>query len=223
MARWPFVIVVLGILAGTAEAQQDVYGGGTLAVDAGSRGPIGIGTFPAAGAFVGWRFVEHWSVEFHIDRGFKEADGPTFDGLLYVESGGNLADRERRGIFGRSTREYRSKEEFALLTTWQPRHTGRVGAAVTMGISKRRFETHHVIRITGVGPDVTYPPDHPLLQGIDETRDTVGGGATGGFMVPVKVASGVTIAPEIRVTLGLITDESTYKQFYSGVRVMFGY
>lgn len=223
MARFPFVIVMLGILVSTAEAQQSVYGGGTFAADAGGRGPIDIGTFPAAGGFVGWRFVENWSVELHLDKGFKETAGPTFEGLLSAQNGGDPADRERRGIFGRSTREYRAKEGIALLFVWQPRHTGRVGAAVTMGLSRRRFETHHVIRITGVGPDVTYPPDHPLLQGLDETNDTVGGGAAGGFMIPVKIVSGLTIAPEVRVTFGLITDESTYKQFYSGVRVMWGY
>ena len=41
-------------------------------------------------------------------------------------------------------------------------------------------------------------------------------------MVPVRLTDGVTFAPELRVTLGLITDESSYKQFYSGVRMMWG-
>ena len=222
MPRFSLVIVILALMASPVTAQQSLYGGGTFAADAGGRGPIDVGTFPAAGGFVGWKFVDNWSVEFHLDKGFKEADGRTFEGLLYAQSN-DPAQRERTGISGRSTREYRAEEGFAVLFVWQPRHSGPVGAAVTMGISRRRFETHHVVRITGVGPDVTYPPEHPLLQGLDETIDTVGGGAAGGFMIPVKVASGLTIAPELRVTLGLITDESTYKQFYSGLRVMWGY
>lgn len=222
MARFPFVVVILGLLASPAAAQHSLYGGGTFAADAGSRGPIDIGTFPAAGAVIGWKFVENWSVEFHLDQGFAQTDGRTFEGLLYSQSP-DPAEREQTGIFGRSTWTYRARESFSVLAVWRPRLTGRVGAAVTMGISRRRFQTHHVIRITGVGPDVTYPPEHPQLQGLDETFDTVGGGAAGGFMIPVKVGSGLTITPEFRVTLGLITDESTYKQFYSGVRVMFGY
>lgn len=222
MPRYSSLIVILALVASPVEAQQSLYGGGSVAVDAGARGPIDIGTFPAAGGLVGWRFVRNWAVEFHLDTGFKEADGRVFEGLLYAQSN-DPAEREATGIFGRSTWEYRAKESFSVLFAWQPAHTGRVGAAVTMGISRRRFETRHVIRITGVGPDVTYPPDHPLLQGLDETIDTVGGGAAGGFMIPIRVGSGLTVAPELRVTLGLITDESTYKQFYSGIRVMWGY
>lgn len=223
MARTAHCVVFLLLIASPTFAQPSLYGGGTVAVDAGSRGPIDIGTLPAAGGFVGWRFVDTWSVEFHVNQGLKTAEGRTFEGLLYAQTGGTPGDRERFGIFGRSTREYRAEEELAVLFVWQPRYTGRVGAAITMGIARRRFETHHVIRITGVGPDVTYPPDHPLLQGLDETSNTVGGGAAGGFMFPVKVGSGLSLAPEFRVTLGFITDESTYKQFYSGLRVMWGY
>lgn len=222
MPRFSLAIVILALMSSPATAQQSLYAGGTFAADAGGRGPIDVGTFPAAGGFAGWKFVDNWSVEFHLDRGFKEADGRTFEGLLYAQSN-DPGERERTGIFGRSTREYRAEEGFAVLFVWQPQHSGPVGAAVTMGISRRRFETHHAVRITGVGPDVTYPPEHPLLQGSDETTDLVGGGAAGGFMVPVKVASGLTIAPELRVTFGIITDESTYKQFYSGLRVMWGY
>ena len=222
MPRFSLVIVILGLLASPTAAQQSLYAGGTFAADAGGRGPVDIGTFPAAGGFVGWKFVENWSVEFHLDQGFKEADGGVSEGLLYTQSN-DPADRERTGISGRSTWTYRARESFSVLAVWHHRAAGRVGAAVTMGISRRRFETHHVIRITGVGPDVTYPPEHPLLQGLDETIETVGGGAAGGFMIPVKVASGLTVAPELRVTLGLITDESTYRQFYSGIRVMWGY
>ena len=223
MARTAHCVAFLLLLASPVMAQSAFYGGASVAADAGGRGPIDLGTFPAAGGFFGWRFVENWSVEFHADQGFGDRQGRTFEGLLYAQdAGGSIADRERRGIFGRSTWNYRARESFSLLFVWQPPHTGRVGAAVTMGISRRRFETHHVIQITGVGPDVTYPPDHQLLQGLDETWDTVGGGGAGGVMFPIRVARQLTVAPELRVTLGLITDESTYKQFYSGVRVMWG-
>ena len=48
----------------------------------------------------------------------------------------------------------------------------------------------------------------------------VGGGLTGGLMIPVKLSGAVSIAPDVRFTFGLIGDESTYKVFRGGVRVL---
>lgn len=217
-----FTLTILA-LSGPASAQSTFYGGGSVAADAGGRGPVDVGTFAAAGGLVGWRFTRHWSVEFHLDRGFGEGDPRTFEGLLYAQQGSPGTVLERGGVFGRSTWQDRPKAGWAALAVYATRHPGRVDLALYGGVSERRFETHHVTTITSVGPDVTWPQDHPNLQDRDEQWTVKGGGLTGGVMVPVRLAERISVAPEFRVTLGIITDESTYKQFYSGVRVMWGF
>ena len=221
MARKLLFLIAILAAGAPAGAQPRFYGGGSVAADAGARGPVDVGTFPAAGGLVGWRFSKHWSLEFHLDRGFGEGDPRTFEGLLLAQQGGPLL--ERSGVFGRSVWQERPKAGWAALAVYATRQPGRVDFAVYGGVSERRFEERHVTTITSVGPDVTWPPDHPNLRNRDEQWTVKGGGLTGGVLVPVKLADQITVAPEIRVTLGIITDESTYKQFYSGVRVMWGF
>jgi hypothetical protein len=189
--------VVLGVAA-PAAAQPSFYGGGTVALDAGSRGTIDLGAFPAVGGFAGWRFHDAWSVEFHVDRGF--ARGP---------------EEERLEIYGRSTIQDRAGEGFSLLFAWKSRHEGRVGAAVTMGISARFFPAH-TLTITRTNPDDPYPAS------LGETSENVGAGWTGGAMFPIAIGGRWSLAPEVRVTLGL-TENSFYTQVYSGVRAMWGF
>ena len=47
----------------------------------------------------------------------------------------------------------------------------------------------------------------------------VAGGLTGGFVVLVRLTRQLTVAPEFRVTTGLITDDP-YRVFRTGVRVV---
>ena len=221
MLRVAVFVVLFGLTGGSLAAQSRFYGGGSLAADSGGRGQVDVGTFPAAGGLVGWRFAGAWSLEFHLDRGFGEGDERVVEGLLFSQLGG--VDRERTGVFARSVWQDRPNRGFAVLAVWKARQQGRVDVALTMGISERRFRTRHTTTITGVGPDVTYPPEHPNLQDRDETRTLAGGGLAGGLLVPVKLSGALTVAPELRVTLGLISDESTYKQFYTGARLMWGF
>jgi hypothetical protein len=179
---------------------------------------------------LGWRFTRHWSIEGHLDRAFGEGDPRIFEGLLFAQlsgpppaSGFDPETRDRAGVFGRSVWQDRAGLGWSALVVYSARQLGRVDLSVYGGVSERRFESRHTTTITAVGPDVTWPADHPNLQNRDETRTLRGGGITGGLMVPVKLVQGLTVAPEIRVTLGLITDESTYKNFYSGLRMMWGY
>jgi hypothetical protein len=95
--------------------------------------------------------------------------------------------------------------------------------ALLGGLSWRVFDRRHALTITGVGPDVTYPPDHSNLRSVNESRPLWAGGLTGGVMVPIRLTSALTAAPEFRVTLGLITDESTYEVAHTGVRLMWGF
>ncbi len=85
------------------------------------------------------------------------------------------------------------------------------------------FDQFHSLAITGVGPGVTYPQGHPARRSFAETHALTGGGVTAGVLVPIRVTSALTLAPEFRVTMGLITDESTYKVMHTGVRVMWGF
>jgi hypothetical protein len=220
MTRTAYCVVFLLVLASPVMAQPRFYGGASLAADSGGRGQVDVGTFPAAGGLVGWRFSDGWSLEFHLDHGFGEGPERVSEGLLFSQLGG--LDRERTGVFARSTWQDRPSRGFAVLAVWKARLEGRADVAFTMGVSERRFRARHTTTITGVGPDVTYPPDHPNLQDRDESRILAGGGLAGGLLVPVKVAGAVTVAPELRMTLGLISDESAYKQFYAGVRMMWG-
>ena len=94
-----------------------------------------------------------------------------------------------------------------------------MNVALLGGVSWRTFDQFHSMTVTWVGPGVTYQR-HPNLRSFAETRPLTGGGLTAGVLVPIRVAGALDIAPEFRLTLGLITDESTYKVAHTGVRVM---
>jgi hypothetical protein len=220
MPKIPLFVLAIGLMAAPAAAQSRFYVGAAIAADSGSRGPVDVGTIPAAGGLVGWRFTDGWSVEFHLDRGFGEGNARIFEGLLFSQAGPPF---EPAGVFGRSVWQDRPAVGWAALAVYTARQPGRVDVSVYGGVSERRFRTRHTTTITSVGPDVTYPPGHPNLQDGDEAMTRSGGGLTGGVMFPIRLVERLTVAPELRLTLGLITDESTYKQFYTGARVMWGF
>jgi hypothetical protein len=199
MIKVPVFVALLSLGAGPAWAQSPVYGGGTVAVDAGSRGAFDtLGTFPAVGGFIGWRFHEAWSIELDVDRGFGES-----------------AEREQLEIFGRSIRQDRASVGYSVLATWKVRRRSRVGAAVTMGMSTRAFRTDR-LSITKTIPDDPYPVS------LGTAHEDAGAGWAGGILVPIAIGGRWSLAPEIRVTLGL-TGESFYAQFLPGVRVIWGF
>ena len=222
MLRIALFAVLFGFAAGPLAAQSRFYTGASLAADSGDRGPVDVGTIPAAGALLGWRVADHWSAEFHVDRGFGEGEARIFEGLLFAQTNTAGEDLERTGVFGRSVWQDRPGIGWAALAVYTARQPGRVDVSVYVGVSERRFETTHTTTITGVGPDVTYPPEHPNLQDREEIINRSAGGITGGLMVPIRLAGGLSVAPEVRVTLGLIEDD-TYKQLYTGARLMWGF
>ena len=143
MIKFAVLVVLLSLVAGTAAAQSRVYGGGTVAIDSGSRGAFDtLGTsFPAAGGFIGFRFHDAWSMEVHGDRAFAESP-----------------ERERViDIFERYAVRDRAGTGLAVLAVWKTRRQSRVGAAVTMGIAMRVFRTERVS--TGDEPYAGYPVD----------------------------------------------------------------
>ncbi len=162
-------------------------------------------TVPAAGGLVGWRFSDAWSMEFHLDRGFAEGE-----------------PHGRLGHFGVDTLQDRAGRGHAVMAIWKSRPLGRVAFAASMGLSERRFRTKRTI---GLDRPVNLPPDDPLLQ--DQTGTTQAAGPTGGFLLPIVVGRRWSVAPELRMCFCFTSDgiygDGLYAQWYSGVRVMWGF
>jgi hypothetical protein len=189
------LVVLLSLVAGTAAAQSRVYGGGTVAIDSGSRGAYDtLGTwFPAVGGFIGFRVADAWSMEVHADRTFAES-----------------SERETViSAFERYVVQDRAGNGLAVLAVWKTRRQSRVGAAVTMGIAMRRFRTERVSD-KEVDPSDGYPVD-------------AGGGPVGGVLVPIVLGRGWSLAPELRAGVGVFGEHGGYLTFYSGVRAMWGF
>jgi hypothetical protein len=205
MLRIALCVVGIGLVAAPPLAQSRFYAGGIVAAESGTRGGTALGAFPAAGGLLGWRFTDAWSIEVHLDRGFREG-----------------TPHGRLGFFGVDTLQDRAAGGYAVLATWKSRQRGRVAAAISMGLSERRFRTE---RTVGVDRDVRLPPDDPLLQ--NETATTQAAGPTGGFMLPVSLGGGWSVAPELRVAVAFTSDgiygDGVYLRPYSGVRVMWGF
>ena len=198
-------LVTLVLLSVPAAAQSGFYVGGTVAADSAERGSMDLRTVPAAGGLVGWRFSDAWSMEFQIDRGFAEGE-----------------PHGRLGFFGVDTLQDSAGNGYAVMAIWKSRPFGRVAFAASMGLSERRFQTQRTI---GIDRPVNLPPDDPLLQ--DETGTTQAGGPTGGFLLPIALGGGWSVAPELRVGMYFTPDgiygDGLYPQLYSGVRVMWGF
>ena len=201
----PLIVIALSAVAAPVSAQSRVYVGGIVAADSGDRGGVELGTFPAAGGLVGLRLSDNWSIELHLDRGFRDGTPHGRPGFFGIDS---LQDHAGRGR--------------TALVTWRFFQAGRIGAAASAGFSSRRFQT---VRTVGVAPGVVLPPDDVLLQ--TQTTTTEAAGLTGGLFLPVALGSGFSIAPEVRATFGFTSDgvyqDGLYRHLYSGVRVMWGF
>ena len=112
-------LVLIGTCAAPAAAQAGrFYAGAVAGVDSGSRGPIGSGSFPTAGALVGTRIGGGWSAELEVERGFRTEERPGRS--LYVSEKADLG--------------------WSGLAVWRSRQPGRVNGAVFGGITSRRFK-----------------------------------------------------------------------------------
>ena len=227
MLKIASLLIVCIAAAVPAHAQSSpLYGGVTAGSDGGRRGPVDLGSFPTVGGAVGVRFANAWSIELLIDRGFGRSADRVFEGLLQVQTNVPISseeERQRKGIFGRTVENSKAGIGYSAQIVWRSRAPGRVNAAFYGGISWRRFERHYTKTITAVGPEVTYSPAHLALQNVDHRRPTTGGGLTAGVMLPIHLADRLTVAPDVRMTFGLITDESTYEVVQAGVRLVWGF
>ena len=86
----PFMVLTMAVLASVPAAAQSnrVYVSGNFAANAGSRGPVDVGTFPTAGGLIGVRLAGAWSIEFELVRGFGESSERIFEGLLISQVSG---------------------------------------------------------------------------------------------------------------------------------------
>jgi hypothetical protein len=211
------VCLLLLAIAAPAGAQSSFYSGGSVAADGLDRkGHMQVGATPAVGGFLGWRFADSWSAELHFDRAFGKSRPLRFDELLYTEQ------TLRSEIYGRTVLEENTGAGFSVLAVWKSPPSGRVRAAITMGVSMRRFERQRTTTITRVGPDVTLPAEHPLRQGRNETSQITSRGLSGGLFIPITVRRRWTVAPEVRLTSGLV-DRTIFNQLYVGARVLWGF
>ena len=207
MIRLFLVLACLAFAAAPAAAQEGrFYFGGSAAADGGSRGSLdSLGTFPAIAGIAGWRFNDAWSVEVHVDRGFK-------DGKPHY----------RLGHFGLDMLEDYAGMGYGVFAIWKSRPIGRVAFAASMGISERRFKT---TRTVGVDRPVNLRPDDVLLQG--ETRTTQAAGPMGGFLIPVSLGGGWSVGPEVRFSMAFTSEgiygDGIYGRWYSGARMMWGF
>ena len=177
MTKFPLLFVLVSLVAGPARAQSPLYGGGTVGMTGGSGSTFDtLGTFPAAGGFIGWRFHYAWSLEFHVDSGFGES-----------------AEREELEIFGHSTVQDRAGRGGSVLVTWKLRHQNRVGAAVTMGIAMRGFRKDRLSFTKDI-------PGDPYPVRLGTAYEDGGAGWAGGVFFPIALGGGWSLAPEVRVT-----------------------
>lgn len=220
-----FALAVVAVMCGSGPAlaqSSRIYAAGTVAADSGSRGPVSIGTLGTAGGILGVRLSPGWSVELHADRGQGSASSSAE--ALWTSSapaGASRAEIERLGVFARFDRSYKAENGYSALVVWNARQPGRVNVALSAGLSTRFFKNRVVRTITRVPDGVSL--DDQRFQDGDESRTFNGGGITGGVLVPIRVAARVTVAPELRLSLGRMNNNAGYSALHTGVRVMWGF
>ena len=229
MAR-TLLVLTLSILTvvHAAEAQDGrFYVAASTAVDAGSRGNIPGGSVPSIGGLVGIRLTDGWAIELEAERGFRTTHAGTGESVLQVYPPFGPPRRptaEEIELYGVRTRDERTQTAgagWAAHAVWRSREPGRVNIGVLMGVASRVYDTRLVRTTTYISPLAVLPAN---FRPPDETsgRRMVAGGLSGGLVIFVRVTDGLTIAPELRVTAGLITDDP-YRVFRTGVRAMYAF
>lgn len=219
----PIAAFVAAVLSAGAAAGQTlparVYVGGTAAIEGGDRANVTLGAVPSAGAVIGLGFGGAWSVELEVDRGFSERTRTDEAiGFSVAPAGSSRAEIERLGIRMRWVRTDKAGAGWSGRVTWRTRDPGRVNAALFLGPSARHYTKRTVRTTLSVPADANLPPDYRELQPSDTVRKMSGTGLSAGLLVPIRVTPHMTVAPELRYTLGLITDDR-YQAIRLGLRV----
>ncbi len=221
------VAILAALTARPASAQTPLasrfYFGAGASAEAGARGPLLGGAIPTVGGLIGFRFNDSWSAEIELDRGFRitdETDEAVW--LSFAPPNSTLDEIERQGIRARFERTQTAGPGFAAHVLWRSREAGRVNVGLLGGIAARTYRSRVVRTPVFVPPDLNLPPDRPELQQADETRDMTGAGLSGGLVIFARLQPRLTIAPELRYTMGVITNDP-YHIFRVGVRVLWAF
>jgi hypothetical protein len=217
-----FPLLLAGIPA--AEAQSRFYVGVTTAADGGTRGNIPGGAVPSIGGMIGVRVTEAWSIEVEVERGFRTTTAGSGESVIVSFPPTRNPTREEIELYGiraRSDRTQTAGAGWSALAAWRTRQPGRVNVGFLGGVSSRIYNSHLVRTTTFVSPLLDLSPNYRLPDETS-TRRMVAGGLTGGVVIFVRVTPHLTIAPELRLTTGMITDDP-YRVFRSGVRAMWSF
>ncbi len=216
------VALILGV--SPAAAQPRIYVAATMAADGGERGNIPGGAVPSVGGLVGVRLTDAWSLEVEGERGFRTTFAGSGESTLlsFPPSPNPTRDEiEAYGIRTRNERRQTAGAGWAAHAMWRTREPGRVNVGLLAGVSSRVYTSHLVRTTTFVSPLLTLPANYQLP---DErsARRMIAGGLSGGLAIFVRATRQLTIAPEVRVTTGLITNDP-YRVFRSGVRAIWNF
>ena len=220
------ILAVLVLIAPAAAHAQGsrFYVGGTVAVDGGDRGPVPGGAVPSAGLLLGVRLAGGWSVEAEIEQGFRttSSSSEAFWVAYPPTSTTSHDDFERYGIKARFDRTQDASTGWSAHVMWRTRDAGRVNAGLFAGVDSRFYDSRVVRTTTFVSPLIDLPASHPSILGEDTTRRINAGGFTGGVTILVRTTNRLTLAPDVRLTVGAITDER-YLVFKTGMRAMWDF
>ena len=220
------LVVILSAPAASAQpvANSRFYVAATAGVDAGERGNVPGGAVPSAGMLFGVRITPAWSVEAEIEHGFRttSTSNESFFVSYPPSPNGSPGDFERYGIKARFDRSQEAGAGWSAHVMWRTQEAGRVNAGFFGGVSSRFYDSRVVRTPTFVSPLIDLPANHPSVLQEDSTRRLNAGGFTGGVAILVRATGRLTIAPEIRLTRGFISDDP-YTVFKTGVRAMWGF
>lgn len=218
--------VVAALWAAPAAGQTTAprfYVGGATAADFGQRGPVNGGAVPSAGGLLGFRFSGAWSLEVELDRAFREKTRTDEAiGFSVAPMNATRAEIERLGVRMQWVRTEKAGPGWSAHVMWRSRDPGRVNAALFAGPSARRYTNRTQRTTLSVPAEANLSPEHPELQPSDSIRKMNGVGLTGGVLVLIQLTRTITLAPELRYTFGVITNDP-YQVIRPGVRVMWGF
>jgi hypothetical protein len=205
-------LFVLSLMLGgfsAAEAQPRLYVAATTAVDGGERGNIPGGAVPSIGGVIGMSLTDAWSVEVEIERGFMTTHNGTGEAVLFSFPPSRSPSREEIELYGIRTRDERTQSAgggWAAHAVWRSHDPGRVNGGLMAGVAARAYEAELVRTTTFVSPLIDLPPNFQLPDE-HSTRRMVGWGLSGGVVIPVRITTHLALEPELRVAVGLITND----------------
>ena len=220
----PAIFLLLLVGSPAAVAQSRIYVAATTHADTGERDNIPGGAVPAVGGLIGFRLTDAWSIELEVERGFRTTTAGSGEAVLLSfppTSNPTREEIERYGIRTRDERTQNAGAGWSAHAVWRTRDPGRVNVGLLGGVSSRVYTTQLVRTTTFVSPLLDLPPNYQLPDE-DSRRRMVAGGFTGGLVIFLRVTSQLTVAPEFRVTRGLITDDP-YLVFRAGVRATWSF